>query len=89
MSKEETKDNSCGITAVVLGILSIVFAGLNGLALSIITLVFASKQKPKTKWARAGKILGIIGLILSIIAIISMVWLYQNPSVLEQLTSLQ
>jgi len=82
MSKEG--NNSCGITAVILGILSILFAGLNGAILAIIALVFASKQTPKNPWSRKGKILAIIGLILSILAIISLAYLSQNPELLAK-----
>jgi len=89
MSKEGTKDNSCGVTAVILGILSILLAGLNGAILAIIALVFASKQKPTNLWARRGKILAIIGLVLSILAIIAFAYLAQNPELLAQFTQIQ
>jgi len=49
MPKEETKNNNCGLTAVILGILSILFAGINGLILAILALTFASKQNPQIR----------------------------------------
>jgi len=82
MSKEV--NNSCGITAVILGILSILFAGFNGAVLAIIALVFAAKQKPTNLWAKRGKILAIVGLVLSILAIIAFAYLAQNPEILAQ-----
>ncbi|MBS3089021.1 hypothetical protein J4402_04595 [Candidatus Pacearchaeota archaeon] len=84
MPKEETKNNNCGLTAVILGILSILFAGINGLILAILALTFASKQNPQNIWSRRGKTLGIIGLVCSIIAIIILIWLYKNPGILNQ-----
>ena len=69
---KEANDNSCGVTSVVLGILSIVLAGPGGLILSLIGLVFSTKQKKyqKNKWSTAGLVLNIIGLIISIIVTI-------------------
>ncbi|MFH1425639.1 MAG: hypothetical protein ABIG28_02850 [archaeon] len=72
MKKE---DNSFGIAAVLLGILSIVFASANGVIFGIIGLIFANKQQKvsKNKWGKNGKILSIIGIILSIILIIILI----------------
>jgi vacuolar-type H+-ATPase subunit I/STV1 len=65
-------DNAFGIASVVLGIFSIVFASINGIILGIIGLIFAIKQQNKTptSWGKAGEILAIIGIVLSILAII-------------------
>ncbi len=88
MAKEESKhvsgDNSFGIASVVLGILSILFASINGLILGIMALVFARKQMSKhaNKWGKNGKILAIIGIILSIIVIIITIVLYKNLGIL-------
>ena len=88
MAKEESKhisgDNSFGIASVVVGIFSIVFASINGLILGIIALVFANKQQKKhyTKWGKNGKILAIIGIILSVIVIIITIVLSKNLGVL-------
>ena len=87
MAKEDSKhvsgDNSFGIASVVLGILSILFASINGLILGIVALVFANKQMQKhhTKWGKNGKLLAIIGIILSIIVIIIII-LYKNLGIL-------
>ncbi len=78
MKKEEIKnhsvsgDNSFGVAAVVIGILSIVFASVNGIIFGIIGLAFSLKQKKSKKnpWSKWGAILSIIGIILSIVLII-------------------
>ena len=88
MAKEESKhisgDNSFGIASVVLGIFIIVFASINGLILGIIALVFANKQQKKhyTKWGKNGKILAIIGIILSIIVVVITIVFYKNLDIL-------
>lgn len=72
MKKE---DNSFGIASVVLGILSIVFSGANGIIIGVVALVFANKQMKnfKNSWGKNGKILSIIGIILSIVLIIILI----------------
>lgn len=77
MKKEEQSEdnsNSFGIAAVVFGILSITlfFTGIPSAIFGIIGIVFALRQrkKSKNKWAKAGLILSVIGLVLSIILII-------------------
>lgn len=62
-----------GTTPMVLGILSIVFAGLVGLVLSIIGLKKSGPvlaADPNNGRAKAGKVTSIIGLVLSILAIV-------------------
>lgn len=58
-----------GITALVLGILGIllIFAPYFGLPLSILALVFSKLQNKimKTGMSTAGKVLGIIGIVIS------------------------
>jgi len=76
MTKEY--DNSFGIAAVVLGILSIVFSvgvllgSVGGTILGIVALVFAliQKKKANNKWAYIGMILAIIGIVLNIALLI-------------------
>lgn len=65
-------DNSCGVTAVVLGILSIIFASIYGIILAIIAFIFASRQQRTSPniWSRRGQILAIVGLILSILSLV-------------------
>jgi hypothetical protein len=64
-------DNSFGVTSVVFGILSIVFASVNGIIFGIIGLIFASKQQKLSpnKWGKNGKTLAIVGIILSALII--------------------
>ena len=84
MKKEEdTKDNSFGIAAVVLSIVSLVTAlisGLFGVIFGVIALVFASKQKKINDniWNRRAKTISIISIILSIISIIVIVFVLKN-----------
>lgn len=90
MKKEETSkshENSFGIAAVVLGIVSIVLASLNGLLLAIVALVFASKQQSHApnRWGKNGKILAVIGIILSILAVAFSFWIARNPQILSGL----
>ena len=83
-----TGDNSFGVASVILGILSIVFLSFNGLILGIIALVFATKQQNRNpnKWGRVGKILSIIGIILSVlILILLVVGLVTNPGLFSGL----
>ena len=78
-------DNSFGIASVALGITGLFSSG--GLILAIIALIFAKKQEKisSNKWSNAGKILGIIGIILGIILIISLVIkAKQNPELFTQ-----
>lgn len=81
MKKE---DNSFGVASIILGILSIVFASINGIIFGIIALVFASKQQKRAPnaWGRRGKVLAIIGIVLSLILTVI---LLTNPGLLQQL----
>lgn len=86
--KQSAQDNSFGVASVVLGILSIIFASFNGLILSVIALIFANKQRKinANKWSKAGKILGIIGLVISIaLIVLIIVGLATNPDLLSSL----
>jgi len=90
MKKESEKefakhDNSFGVASVALGIVSLF--SLGGLILGIISFVFAKKQEKihANKWSKAGKILGIIGIILGIILIILNIWQAKNPGLFSQL----
>jgi hypothetical protein len=109
MSKEG--ENSFGISAVIFGILSILsapgvfllffYGPIFGLIMGITALIFALKQKKisNNKWAKAGLILSIFGLILNVVVII---WLVsyimqllikikelQQSGALEQLSNAQ
>ncbi|MDO8459481.1 MAG: hypothetical protein Q7S74_00060 [Nanoarchaeota archaeon] len=81
-----SSNNSSGVTSVVFGILSIVFASLIGIILAIISIGFAIKQNKSSpnKWSKAAMILSIIGLILSILIIALDAWLRKNPQILNQ-----
>jgi hypothetical protein len=69
--KTSTNHNGLGIVAVVLGILSIVNLGVSGLILGIVGLVFGARQKKieRNNWSKWGIILGVIGVIGSLVAI--------------------
>jgi ABC-type methionine transport system permease subunit len=92
MTKEDTKDNSFGIASVIFGILSIVFSSppINGIVLGILGFIFAKKQHAKhpNVWSRRGKILSVIGILLSIVFLVFLVWLTNNPEYLPQLGQL-
>ena len=64
------EDNSSGVASVVLGILSISFSliPLISLIIGIVGLVFGIVQSKsmKNRWSKAGIILSIIGIVLSI-----------------------
>ena len=85
----KNKDNSFGVASVVLGILSIIFSfpPIAGIVLGVISLVFATKQQNRfhNKWGKTGKILSIIGIILSIILWVAVAWLQKNPDFYNQL----
>lgn len=86
-SSKNYHDNSFGIAAVVLGILSIVFASLNGIVIGVISLIFANKQQARNPnvWGKNGKALAIVGIILSVVVIILNVWLLKNSQTITQL----
>ncbi len=88
MKKEEkkTSDNSFGVAAVILGILSILTLSVEGFVLGLISFVFASKQMKKNsnQWTKWGKILSIVGIVLSIVTIIVAIILFsKNPELLK------
>ncbi|MBX4212258.1 hypothetical protein KW787_02255 [Candidatus Pacearchaeota archaeon] len=92
MKKEEYKDNSFGVAGVILGILSIIFVGspFAGIAVGILAIIFSIKQKKHhaNKWSKAAKILGIIGIILSIIVFAAgAYYISTNPDLLSQFKS--
>lgn len=77
VSRSESKGSGeeFGIVGFVLGLLSIVLVGSNGIILAILGLIFSTiqqKRKP-TKLARIGKILSIVGIILAVILIIVLI----------------
>lgn len=70
--KEITQgDNSSGVVSVIMGILSVTFALVSpvvGVIFGIIGLFFSNNQAKKKIpgcWARKGKILAIVGIVLS------------------------
>ncbi len=86
--KKEAGNNSSGIAAVILGILSILFVSNNGIILGIIGIFFAIAQKKKNNnsWAKAGLVLSIIGVVLGILAVATIVWIAKyNPEILSNL----
>jgi uncharacterized BrkB/YihY/UPF0761 family membrane protein len=92
MKKGENKDNSFGVSSVILGILSIVLASANGMGiiLGIIGIVFSKKQEKigKNKWSKAGFILNLIGIILGIVLLtVFIIYILKNPELYENLTN--
>ena len=89
MKKEEMLrgDNSFGVCAVIFGIFSILFASLFGVIFGVLGIIFARKQNnvSDNNWSRKGKILSIIGLILSLIVLLLSLWLGSNPEILAKL----
>ncbi|MFH1290348.1 MAG: hypothetical protein ABIH92_02975 [Nanoarchaeota archaeon] len=92
MKKEvamKSGDNSFGVASVILGLLSLLLSlalPSQGVLLGIIGLIFANRQKKlgKTRWSHAGKILSIIGIIISLVLLVLLVWVAQNPEILTQ-----
>ncbi len=81
-------DNSFGVAGVILGILSIVFSSITGVILGVIGLIFSIKQDKiaKNKWAKSGKVLNIIGIIIGIVFFIyALNSILNNPDFLSQL----
>jgi hypothetical protein len=86
-----SNDNSYGVVSVVMGILALVLGvtsnQIAGIALAIIALIFSKKQKEikPNNWSKAGKITGIIGIILNIILlVVAIIILVQNYDQLVQ-----
>ncbi len=69
---EKKIGESIGISGFTLGILSILFLGLNGILISIISFIFCMIQQKKNpnKIGKAGLILSIIGFVLNLIVIV-------------------
>ena len=59
--------NNFGLYSLICGICSIVFCGLIGIILGIVSIFLRKKEYPKTQKGKIGKILGIIGIITSIL----------------------
>jgi hypothetical protein len=80
--------NEFGILGVIFGILSIIFSSppLNGIILGILGFIFANKQQKHNPnvWGRRGKVLAVIGILLSVAFFIFLLWLAQNPQYLDQ-----
>ncbi len=93
MKKEEMKDNSFGVASVILGILSVTLPLLSPIIIpsfifAVIALVFSKKQEKihSNIWSKRGKTLSIIGIVLSVLAILLSYILISNyPSLLNSL----
>ena len=69
---EKEKTEGLGISGFTLGVIGIVFSGWVGLIFSVIGLIFCFVQQKghKTRFGKAGVILNIIGIVLSILIIV-------------------
>jgi hypothetical protein len=80
--KKEVKNigEGLGISGFTLGILSILFAGYAGIIIAVIGGVFCfiQQKKNKTRIGKAGLILNIIGIVLSLIYIFYIAPLMSN-----------
>ena len=89
------EDNSFGVLSVCLGAVSLVLSlnnQLPALILAIVAIIISKKQEriSKNSWAKWGKNLGIISIVVSIvILIIAIAVLASNPELLQQLSNLQ
>ena len=77
------------VVAVVLGILSVLLSSppISGIILGVLSLIFATKQQKNFRngWSKAGRILAIVGIVLSILSWIAIAWLQKNPDLYNQL----
>ena len=67
--KDERTNEALSVSGFILGILSILFLGAQGMIIGIVGIVFSSYayKKKKTKIGKIGIILNIIGLVLGIL----------------------
>ena len=72
MSEKKSVGNGLGASGFTLGVMSIIFAGLWGLAISIVggIFCFVQQKNKKMRIAKVGLILNIIGFTLSILWVI-------------------
>jgi hypothetical protein len=77
---EKKIGESLGISGFTLSIMGVLFLGLNGILISIISFIFCFIQQKKNpnKFGKAGLILSVIGFILNVIVIVISV-LYLAP----------
>lgn len=77
---DEKKDDGLGISGFTLGIIGIVFAGIIGFIISVIGFSFCviQQKKYKTKYGKRGIILNVIGIILSIAAVVASAVLFKT-----------
>lgn len=70
--KTEGKNEGLGISGFTIGVLGIVFSGWVGLILTTIGFIFCfiQQKQHKTKLGKIGKILNIVGFVLSLLIII-------------------
>lgn len=85
MKDKKNLSEGLGISGFTIAVLGIVFAGYVGIIMSIIGIIFCYVQQKKnpTKLAKAGIIIGAIGIVLSIVYVIVFVK-YLSPLVNSQ-----
>ncbi|MBQ2253056.1 MAG: DUF4190 domain-containing protein [Clostridia bacterium] len=87
----QKKGRGLAVTAMVLGICSVVFAGVIGILLAIIGLVFSIVAMKKCKGPDSGRgmaitglVCSIVGFFVSVLAILYFVWLFSAFSDLAE-----
>lgn len=71
------KEKDYGLYSLICGICSIVFAGIIGIVLGIVSIFLRKKEQIKTQKGKIGKILGIIGIVLSVVYLFGIASLFK------------
>lgn len=89
MAKEVKSEEGLGISGFTLGVVSIVLAGWLGIISSIVGYIFCHIQQKRhpIHLGRIGKILNIIGFIISLIFVIAYTY-YLVPAIQQQVGAL-
>ena len=94
MKKEERKvassdPNNFGVWSLIIGMFSVVSSPipLIGFILAIAGFFLSSAQEKREKnsWSKAGKILSIIGAVLSVLSYLLALWISKNPELIQQI----
>jgi hypothetical protein len=85
MPEKKEVGTELGLAGFILGVLSIIFIGNNGVIIAIVGFIFSMVQHKRrpTRFSKLGIILNIIGFILAIIFIILLLT-YLSPLLQQQ-----